>query len=458
MKKLIQLSFTAVVTLLVVTTISSCKKKFDNPPFFVDPQIVANTKIRDLKAMHTISGNFDAITSDIIVSGIVVADDKSGNFYKQIFIQDETGGLEVQIDATNLYTSYPVGRRVYVKCNGLFLSDYHGQIQLGNEDNTIPGSPASAGIPGPLMKNFVIGGSYNNPVVATVVSNPSILTGSMQDPLQGSLIQLNGYEFSKSDTSRDYADTSSYKNAVNLNIKDCNGNTVIVRSSGYANFAAVHPAQGNGTIKAIYTIYKTSPTSSAFDKQLIIRDLNDVQFYGPRCYIFEEDFGSVGANSATYVSTSGWKNIGEVGGKLYQNAVFGPVKCVKISAFGSGQSTVTSWLISPAITLPAGSTPKLSFTTAVGFQSASTPGFNAYISTNYTGSNTPSTSGWTQLTNQATQIAVPAGSGFTPFLGTGAIDLSAYAGQTVYIAFRYDGSDPTKTATYELDDFKISKN
>src|SRR5690349_18759107 len=115
MNKIIKL-MTAVLVVATAFTFSSCKKNFDNPPGPSDPAIVANTTIKALKAMHTSAGAFDVITTDIVISGIVVADDKSGNLYKQLFIQDATGGLQIMLDANSLYASYPVGRRIFIKC------------------------------------------------------------------------------------------------------------------------------------------------------------------------------------------------------------------------------------------------------------------------------------------------------------------------------------------------------
>src|SRR5215204_1011761 len=111
MNKLFKL-MTAAIMVLTAVSISSCKKNFDNPPGPADPAIVANTSIKALKAMHISAGAYDVITTDIVISGIVVADDKSGNLYKQIFIQDATGGLQIMLDANSLYGSYPVGRRI----------------------------------------------------------------------------------------------------------------------------------------------------------------------------------------------------------------------------------------------------------------------------------------------------------------------------------------------------------
>jgi len=441
MNKFLKLSFAAVLLVGFAVLLSSCKKTFDQPPSSADPNIVANTTLKSLKAMHTTSGAYDIINSDVIISGVVTANDKSGNFYKQLWIQDSTGGLQVLLDASSLFGTYPVGRRVFIRCQGLCISDYNGTMELGIKAN-VAGLPSLEGIPAGLISQYVIGGSLNNPVVPAVVTL-SQLTTNMQDRYLGSLIQLDGYEFE--DTTATYSDTSVYKSTTNRFIKPCSGASVIVRTSAYANFAGQKVAKGNGSITAIYTTFGST-------KQLIIRDTTDVKFEGARCSIFEETFSSIGANSATLV-LPGWKNIAEVGGALWQNAVFGsgPTKCAKITAFSTGQATVTSWLISPAINLAGITAPKLTFTTSAGFPSSATPNFRVYVSTTYNGGNTPSTFFTTQL---PAQIATPV-TGFSPFLSSGVLDLSAFANQTIYIGWRYDGSDPTKTATYELDDVKV---
>ncbi len=437
----------AVILVASIGTFSACKKTFDNPPGASDPAIVANKTIKDLKAMHTTAGAYDVINTDIIISGVVVADDKSGNFYKQLYIQDSTGGLQILLDANSLYGTYPVGRRIFIRCNGLCISDYNGTMELGVKA-LIAGSPSLEGIPSNIISRYVVGGSLNNPVVPTVVTLGQLTTG-MQDKYLGSLIKLEGFAFASLNVT--YSDTSVYKSTVNRDIKNCTNQTVIVRTSAYSNFAAQKVAQGRGSITAIYTTFGTT-------KQLIIRDTSDVKFYDdyacplPPGTLLLQDFESIGANNLT-LTLPNWKNIGETGGILYQNAVFGPVKCAKISCFNTGASTVSSWLISPSVNLSgAGTTaPKLTFMQAAGFATGPTT-LKVLVSTNYNGNNTPSTATWTQVW---TTTATTPTTGFGTFATSGVINLSAYIGQNVYIAFKYDGGDPTKTTTYEIDDVKV---
>ncbi|MBS1627966.1 MAG: hypothetical protein JSR09_04190 [Bacteroidetes bacterium] len=270
MKKQSFLKTPILALIAAITVLASCNKKFDEPPIPGNPNITANTTIKALKAMHSIGG-YDNITTDIIISGIVVGNDKSGNLYKQICIQDATGGITVLLDASNVYAQYPVGRQIFIKCKGLWLSDYGKLIQLGMLDNSVPGNPKSTGIPATLFDNYIVKGSLGNVVTPKVVT-----IGQLNDTLQSTLIQINNVEYIASDTSRTYADTSAAKNSVNLTLSECSGAKVVTYTSGYANFAGLKPPKGNGSITCIYFIYRTTP-------ELIIRDTSDVQLNGLRC-------------------------------------------------------------------------------------------------------------------------------------------------------------------------------
>lgn len=425
--------------------LNACKKEFDAPPEPKDPDLTATHTISQLKAMHTINGALDVINNDMIISGVVIANDKSGNLYKQIYIQDASGAIQLMLDASGLYNSYPIGRRVFIKCKGLCLSDYNNMIQLGIKA-TVSGAPTIQSIASNVIGQYVIGGSLNNTYNITAVSDVSTLMTSMQNPLLGTVIELDGYEFlSKAAT---YSDTSSYKNDVNLTIrKGCDKTKdIIIRTSGYANFSGVPVPSGNGKIKALYTVFRTT-------KQLVLRDTADVQFKGMPCSYFNEDFESY-STSTSPLSIPGWKNIAETGDVFYTIASFSGNQFAKITAFSSAQlptTNISSWLISPGINLPVGATPKYTFKCSRRYTDGS---FKAYISTDYNGSNLSSAT-WVLLGT------VPPGTqtAFTPFDSFGPYDLATYAGKKIYLAFRYEapaGTSKFSVGTYEPDDINIS--
>ena len=255
--------------------ISACNKKFDEPDSFPDPNIPVTMTLKELKALLPSTGTVKVINDDKVVSGIVVADDRSGNFYKSLSIQDATGGISFRLDGTNLFNNYPVGRRLYIKVKGLCVGDYGGLVQLGAVDNsttTITQTP----LPQNLFDKYIIKGSLGNVVAPKVFTSISQLFTTLQDTVQSTLVQLDNFEFSASDTAKTFADPTLAASAVNYTIRNCAGNSVTLRTSSYSTLASINVPNGNGSITAIYTFFNGT-------KQLLIRDTSDLKFTGARC-------------------------------------------------------------------------------------------------------------------------------------------------------------------------------
>ncbi|MES2851039.1 MAG: DUF5689 domain-containing protein [Bacteroidota bacterium] len=466
---------TGLLLVAMVGFMGSCKKSFDNPPGASDPAIVPNKTIAQLKALHASYGAFDIVNDDIIISGIVVADDRSGNLYKQLYIQDETGGIEVKLDQPGLYGTYPVGRKIFIKCKGLCISDYNRMIQLGVKAYP-SGAPSLEAIPVSMIGNYVIGGSLNNPVTPKVVALTDLGGGSidMQNPLLGTLIQLEDLEFVN--TNNTYSDTSAYKKDQNDTLKNCSTGRIIMRTSGYARFAGARVKQGNGSIAAIYTVFQSSPTFSG-TKQLLLRDTTDIKFNNPRCgappvgsviYI-DENFETQSANTTapyTPVTIAGWQNAAEVGTRTYDARIFSGSKYAYLSGFGAG-GPVTTWLVTKVINRTTATT-TLKFETKQDFLLSSYPGgtnvaagLKVLTSTNYTGAGNPWAAGvtWTDITSQATLSPGSTTSAF-PSAYTASGNISLNGSGNIYVAFRYEGDDPAgtasdKTSAWEIDNIQV---
>lgn len=256
--------------LFILAFVSGCvDQDFDTPPANgEDPNIPAESimSILELKSMHTL-GEIEQISSDKYISAVVVADDRSGNFYQQIIIEDETAGIPLLIDANNLFNQFPVGRRIFVKLQDLYLSDYNGLIQLAgqkiSEDRT-------DGIPETLIDTYIQRGQYGLTVEPTTVTFGELTTERL-----GSLIKIENVQFASSDVRQNYA-VADPPSSVNRTLELCDGGDIIVRTSGYSDLAAALTPDGSGSITAVYTTFGST-------KQLILRDTSDVQFTADRC-------------------------------------------------------------------------------------------------------------------------------------------------------------------------------
>ncbi|MBL7776674.1 MAG: hypothetical protein JNK66_00105 [Chitinophagales bacterium] len=263
MKKILN----TIVALALLTSISSCvKEKYDSPPEFgVDPDVTANFSIDSVKGRS--NGQNYQFQEELVIKGVVVANDKGGNVYQNIIIEDSTGGISVRIDRTSLYADYPVGRRVFIKLKGLWVGTYAGLYQIGgyiSETNSL--QPISSS----LVDRYILKGVWGLPVVPLAIN-----INQLNNSYQNRLIELNGVEFALTDIDKTYADGYN-KGSLNRNLKDCNGGTIIVRTSGYANFANSKTPSGNGKLVAVYSVFNTTG-------QLIIRDLDDVKLDTVRC-------------------------------------------------------------------------------------------------------------------------------------------------------------------------------
>jgi hypothetical protein len=263
-------------------TFTACEEEFDEPPVNRFSDIQANTTIADLKALHELGSSPDKIEEDLIIEGIVISDDRAGNFYKSLVIQDATGGLEVRIDAISLFLDYPRGSKVWVNCNGLYIDDFSNKHQLVIDDQ-------SNEIPEPLMGKYVIPGPLNptEPVIEARVVDLADIQGNTIDStifaLTSTLIKFEGVEFSCVDAGATMADALN-KETKNATLQDCDGNTVLVRNSGFSEFAFERAPEGNGTLTCVFGVFNT-------DRQVFIRDMADLNMEGPRCV--EDGCGTV---------------------------------------------------------------------------------------------------------------------------------------------------------------------
>ena len=257
---------------VLIFSLSSCvKDDFDTPPGDgEDPDIAVTTTIAELKQIYTTAGKPVQITEDLVIKGVVISDDREGNFYKSLVIQDSTAGILIRVDQTNLYTEFPVGRRVFVKCKNLWVGDYEGLIQMGAflDSITDPQTPSVESIPTAVVGNYILKGKYNIPV------QPVVITINQLDfsTYQNMLIQLQDVEFDAEAINTTYADAEN-KFSQNKKLVDCSNNEILVRTSGYAKFADAVVPSYQGTLNAVYSVFRT-------DRQLYMNTAADFQANG----------------------------------------------------------------------------------------------------------------------------------------------------------------------------------
>lgn len=154
--------------------------------------------ITDLKKMYK-SGGLE-IENNVWIKGQVISSDQSGNIYRELYIQDATGGIDVKIGKSSLYSEFKLGQWVYVKCKGLQLGAYNGMPQLGAPpDETSTNEYESSYIDvQALIDQHIFPGAYDDalsPVVITPADIRSSISKGFTGELWGKLVKLEGLSY-----------------------------------------------------------------------------------------------------------------------------------------------------------------------------------------------------------------------------------------------------------------------
>lgn len=211
-------------------------------------------------------------TEDMYIKGTVTADDASGNFFKTVVFQDATGALSIIPDRNELNAEFPEGNIVYVKLNGLTLANNNNLPQLGFG---LDGNRLQR-IPDVLVNDFLIAGGAG----ADVTPIETTIRDIQQNPNEyyNKLIMLPEVEFAIAFVGQSYADADNPDGPQTINaiIEDCDDNEIILRNSGFSDFASDIVPQGKGSLVSVMSVFGD-------DLQLFIRDTDDVAFGSERC-------------------------------------------------------------------------------------------------------------------------------------------------------------------------------
>ena len=156
---------------------------------------------------------------------------------------------------------------------------------------------------------------------------------------------------------------------------------------------------------------------------------------------------SKGADN-TLLAIDGWTNYNEAGSKKWMIQVYSGNGYAEFNPYSSGDASNVGWLITPALDLNDGKNHKLTFKASQSYVSSSSNKLEVLISTNYDGTNVAAAT-WTPLSATLPTTS----STYFEFINSVDLNLAAYTGSTVHIAFKVTGSG-TNTAldgSYQID-------
>lgn len=399
-----------------------------NPCEYSDNGLTQKT-VAEIKQLAT--SPLTLITGDFVLKAKVIANDKSGNLFKYIYVEDATGGIRVNIDKNDMFNDprFVVGKEVYIKLKNLYVGAVSGEIQLGSPFNGAVGRIAEADV----YKYFF---DSKKPTTAVTPTERTITQISAGDV--GRWIKIKNLQFIAGDLEKVYAASA----VTNRTLEDCSGNKILLRTSNFANFAGQVIEAGKGDVYGVLSVF--NGTYQIWITDVLGADLDDPRcdgsVYVPLPVLYSENFAAGGFNADwTTVNVSGaqvWTTSNQGNGTNYYAVMNG---------FAGGNNVNEDWLISKSVSLVGKTKAAVSFTSDVRYNGNA---LQVYATENYTGN--PATTNWVLL-----PATLDTNSGaFGDWVSSGNVDLSAFLGKNVRIAFKYT-STTSAAATWEIDDFRI---
>lgn len=440
--KLYKSPLAAIALVAGAFALTGCDDNFETPPVVIpEATYEVNTAIKDFKTdfwQYASGDAFDMIPvnasgDSIIIGGRIVTSDECGNIYKQIVVEDESGAILIGINASGLNEGrYKLGEEVRVNLTGLYVGNYNGLLQIGMPYNGSIGRMDEAIADLHIQPN----GLPSAEAVETLVKTLSIADvapmKSDKDYLienQSALVRFENVEFVGGGELA-WSDEPGGKYYTTRQIVDEKGNKLTVNTSNQATFAADILPKGKGTITAILSYFKG-------DWQLVVSNpVNDCtggfEFVEAVEPVFKATFTG-GLDEFTVDN-----NLADAPNPWLFDSQY---SCLVAKGYIDSKNVATdAYLVSPVISLEGLTEASFNFSHAIRyFTSVEVARTQATVAVREEGA-----TAWTAL-------AIPVygtNDNFT-FVNSGDIDLTAYAGKKIQLAFHYI-STTAKAGTWEI--------
>ena len=466
--------------ILLVILLTSCIKENDyelpntknsEPNISIEKTTTFNAIINRYKQAINNGENYLTFndTEELYIEGYVISDDSSGNFYKELIIQNKTDdsnsyesprlGLKLIINDNALSNYFNFGRKVYIqlaKPNNipLSLSKINGIYTLGYTINN-----SVDFIPKPIYRNYIL----RTATTKTIHPKKADISELNEQDLC-TYITLKNIQFTKEELGKTYAGEASDEYDGLRELESCHSKLKLkLETSAFADFKSLVVNNKKGELTGVYSLNYFGDS-----RVLNLNSISGVNFSKTenRCdpktlncksltsealdtNVFYEDFEK---DSFKDLENLGWKSVnlyeGSTKFKLRKRA---DNKYMECSAYNSNEENISTWLISPFINLSNSNDKTLEFKTKAGYYNGSA--LKVYVSEDYDRNpNNISNATWVLLdANIANQPSNGYGEAFTE---SGSINISCL-GENISIGFHYTGGQSTATTTFQIDNVTI---
>lgn len=303
MKKIKYIKF-LVAALLLGSVATSCMDDDWNTPNSVAAPFGNNNitedagkiiTIKDLKAKTvdklpaSVANDTIRITEDWQLKVRVTGNDIQGNIYNEVAVEDESGeGILICIQKSGLFGILPVGQEILVNLKDLYIGIYGNNVQIGTPYTNSSGRTFTSRMPfNTWNEHFkILGDADASKVVPEEFDVTKLKDEAYVKSHRGKLMTLKNVEMDKADGTLAWAPEADkdagngVSRAVKINGRvytSGNNSLMVVRSSTYADFAALAMPKGKVNLTGIFTVYATNPSRYGYTWQILLRSIDDVE-------------------------------------------------------------------------------------------------------------------------------------------------------------------------------------
>ena len=448
---------TYILIALVCTLFASCMGEdyaapsLDESPFgnneLKETNVLTIQQLKDKYSNIITNSSMEEVTEDIQIKGIITGNDIGGNIYNEVSLQDATGALLVCIAQGGLYGPLPIGQEILISLKGLMIGGYGQQPEIGGVyTNTKTGAQSIGRMPRYMWdSHYKLIGKADPARAEALMETFDISQMSNANYLAaqcGKLMKIKGVTLKDANGKKVFApDDGSVAltaNCANRAFTGIDQNSLVLRTSTYADFANTVMPEGEHDIVGIFTRYRNT-------WQILLRTLDDVKEAEPEpTALFEESFLDPDRKQGDFQIINVVKP-DDLGYVWNWDSRYG----MKASAYvNSTYYETDSWIVSPAIDLSGVGNATLSFSQTWRYGNG-VEDLHVYATTEAFDGNTIDASKWTELKLDQW----PDGTSWDFITSTAS--LSAFAGKNnVRIGFRYT-STSTAAATWEVQNVSI---
>ena len=236
-----------------------------------DAGVEANITIPQVKSL--LSGYSTDITSDLIVEGYVVSSDASGNFYKELYLQDHptdpTAAIRLAVNSSNLYMTYEMGRKLFVHLKGLAISkDNNDVITIGQRSGE-----EISGIGESVLTDYIT----KSDTIAEITGSP-MLFSQLSELHIGMYVSVSDTQFQSDELGLSFVDAADLYDTRRTLVSCEEGSTFLLETSAFASFSQIIVPDASGTVSGIVT-----RDYSGDYLVLVLNEATDMEYAGERC-------------------------------------------------------------------------------------------------------------------------------------------------------------------------------